>query len=209
MKFIVISDTHGLHKDLANLPEGDVLIHAGDFCNHGTKDEAIKFLTWFNNLNYRHKILIAGNHDFIAAQCPKKFSKLIPTGITYLNDSGTRIENWNIWGSPVQPGLVGWAFGKPRGAAMNKHWDLIPNATDILITHTPPKEILDQSSRGHSLGCEELSKRIEEVKPQVNVFGHIHNSYGQIQKNGILYINGSNIKTGVGIVNQPIVFELN
>lgn len=209
MKFIVISDTHGLHNDLAALPKGDVLIHGGDFCERGDKGDAIEFLSWFSNLEYKYKILIAGNHDFVAARHPNEFSQLIPPGITYLNDSGTKIEHWNIWGSPVQPDLTGWAFGKPRGAAMNKHWDLIPNDTDILITHTPPKGILDRSSRGYTLGCEELAKRIDEVKPKVHIFGHIHASYGQKQENGILHINGSNIKTGVGIVNEPIVFELN
>ena len=91
---------------------------------------------------------------------------------------------------------------------MKAHWDLIPPETDILITHTPPKDVLDQSSKGRSLGREELAYRLAETKVQVHVFGHIHASYGKLEKHGRLYINGSSIQSGKGVRNKPIVFTL-
>lgn len=177
MKFITISDTHGKHRNL-NLPDGDVIIHAGDFCHYGSENDMYDFLDWFERLNYKEKILIAGNHDFFADEQSKKFKEILPDNITYLNDSGIILNEINIWGSPVQPDLDGWAFGKLRGQTMRYHWDLIPLNTDILITHTPPLGILDKSRNGRSIGCEELYKRLKQLQIKFHVFGHVHASHG-------------------------------
>lgn len=63
MKIICIGDTHNKHKELI-VPIGDVIIHAGDFTESGTRRETLDFLRWFAELPHPHKILIAGNHDF-------------------------------------------------------------------------------------------------------------------------------------------------
>lgn len=208
MKFTVISDTHGLHEQLGDLPSGDVIIHAGDFCHFGGAAHRTHFLSWFAGLNYSYKILIAGNHDFYAAEQPIAFLNELPSGIQYLNDTGTEIGGLRIWGSPVQPDLIGWAFGRARGQQMKLHWDLIPAKTDILITHTPPYGILDRASSGKVLGCEELLRRSSLIQPKVHVFGHIHASYGQERIDSTLYINGSNMDSAKGLVNPPMTFEL-
>lgn len=208
MKFTVISDTHGLHEQLGALPSGDVIIHAGDFCHFGGAAHRTHFLSWFADLNYRYKILIAGNHDFYAAEQPAAFLDELPNGIQYLNDTGTEIGGLKLWGSPVQPDLIGWAFGRARGQQMKLHWDLIPSNTDILITHTPPYGILDSASSGKVLGCEELLRRSRLIQPKVHVFGHIHASYGQKEIDNTLYINGSNMDSAKGLVNPPMTFEL-
>ncbi|MBT32585.1 MAG: metallophosphoesterase [Thalassobius sp.] len=207
MRFVVISDTHGYHRELT-LPKGDVLIHGGDFCHLGDTAQMHDFLNWFESLNYQTKIFIGGNHDFFAADKPKDFQSLIPSGITYLNDSGFKLNGLNIWGSPVQPDLIGWAFGVQRGNAMNKHWRLIPKNTDILITHTPPKGILDKSASGMVLGCEELKKKLTYVKPKIHIFGHVHASYGVLENTITKYINASNMDSDKGLVNPPVVFEI-
>lgn len=206
MKFIAISDTHGEHRGL-ELPKGDVIIHAGDFCDHGYEDDMHDFLSWYKALEFETKILIAGNHDFFAAEQSEKFKQILPKEIIYLNDSGVTIKGIKIWGSPVQPDLVGWAFGKQRGRAMKSHWDLIPEDIEILITHTPPSGILDKSTSGMSLGCEELSKKMKQLQVKVHVFGHVHSSYGEVRHEEIHYINASNINSSKGLVNKPIVFE--
>lgn len=206
MKFVAISDTHGMHRSL-NLPEGDVLIHSGDFCDFGREAHVYDFLEWFGELDFNYKVFIAGNHDLFAADQSEKFRRLIPEEVIYLEDSGTTFEGINLWGSPYQPDLVGWAFGRPRGEALLEHWQQIPKSTNILITHTPPLGILDQASSGRSLGCEILAQRLELVKPDVHVFGHIHAGYGQVRHEGTLYINASNINTQKGLVNAPVVFE--
>ncbi|MEM1136899.1 MAG: metallophosphatase domain-containing protein [Bacteroidota bacterium] len=208
MKIVAISDTHGLHRELV-LPKGDVIIHAGDFCDIGNEQHIFDFLTWFGELDFAHKIFIGGNHDFFAAEHPEEFASIIPKGITYLNDSGIIINGVRFWGSPVKPDLVGWAFGKLRGTLMNEHWNHIPNQIDILITHTPPYGILDKPRSGISIGCEELSKRLKLLQPRLHIFGHVHASYGQFSKDGTLYMNASNIHSEKGLVNLPIVFFCN
>lgn len=206
MKFVTISDTHGKHRAL-NLPDGDVLIHAGDFCHYGSESDLHDFLDWFQLLDFDTKILIGGNHDFFAAEQPKAFQQLLPTGITYLNDSGATVNGIKLWGSPVQPDLTGWAFGKERGAAMKKHWDLIPLDTEILITHTPPYGILDQSRSGKSIGCKVLTKQLKVLQVKFHVFGHVHASYGRKSIKETEFINVSNMNSAKGLVNEPLVFE--
>lgn len=44
VRFVCISDTHEkLEEILPIIPDGDVLIHAGDFTNYGDVGEVIKF----------------------------------------------------------------------------------------------------------------------------------------------------------------------
>lgn len=208
MKFVIISDTHGQHREL-QLPKGDVIIHAGDFCDFGNQDEMYDFLNWYKELDFKYKILIAGNHDFFAAEHPKQFLEHLPKEITYLNDNGLTINDIKIWGSPVQPDLVGWAFGKKRGVEMRYHWDLIPRDVDILVTHSPPFGILDKSRSGQSLGCEMLTQRLGKLNPTFHIFGHIHASYGMEMIGNTTFINASNMNSTKGLVNPPVILNFN
>lgn len=207
MKCIAISDTHGFHKELSLL-KGDIIIHAGDFCHLGNEKQLQDFLEWYGGLSFKYKILIAGNHDYLAEEEPKEFNSLVPESVIYLNDSGINIEGLKLWGSPVQPDLLGMAFGRQRGEEMNTTWNLIPNNIDILITHTPPFGILDKASSGKSLGCESLLKKLYFLAPKAHIFGHIHASYGQMKINNTLYINASNYNSKKGLINPPVSFEI-
>lgn len=208
MRITFIADTHNLHHDL-NLSAGDLLVHAGDVCNFGKTAHFVDFIDWFKRQDYRHKIFIAGNHDHPLLEDRERMLGIIPDSITYLQDSGTTVEGIHIWGSPVQPDLVGWPFGRSRGPEIEQHWNLIPENTDLLITHTPPYGILDKSSSGRSLGCEELLKKVWLVKPKIHVFGHIHQSYGQLEREGVHFINAANLNSRRGLVNEPIHVDWN
>ncbi len=207
MKFVAISDTHGKHRAL-KLPKGDVVIHAGDFCYFGNEQHVYDFIKWYKALDYQTKILIGGNHDFFAAEQRDKLEVLIGEEIIYLQDSGIEINGIKIWGSPYHPDLLSWAFGKERGDSIKVHWDLIPNDTEILITHTPPYCILDKTRFGKSIGCEELLNKLEILKIKYHIFGHVHSSYGQVIQGNTTYINASNLDSTKGLVNSPIVFEI-
>jgi Icc-related predicted phosphoesterase len=206
MKFVLISDTHGHHHEL-ELPGGDLIIHAGDFCNMGAIEDVYDFLEWYAALDFDHKLLIAGNHDFFPSEQAGKFAALLPDTVTYLNDSAVEIDGIKFWGSPVQPDLIGWPFGRYRGFEMKNHWDLIPPDIDVLVTHTPPYGILDQTSSGRFVGCEELAKRLTSLSVRLHVFGHIHASYGKEVIGDTTFINASNFDTEKGLVNPPIVFD--
>ena len=121
---------------------------------------------------------------------------------------GIIINDIKIWGSPITPWHFDWAFNKKRGKEIAKHWSLIPPETDLLITHGPPYSILDQVVNERPVGDRDLLKRVMELKPKVHVFGHIHESYGKIRKEGCLFINACNVNEQYNLVNPPIVFDL-
>jgi len=204
----VIADTHARHRKM-RLPKGDVLIHAGDVSYRGEKLEIEDFLAWFCKQDFEHKIFIAGNHDFLFESAGKKqLDQLIPAEIIYLNDSGTIIDGKNIWGSPITPKFFNWAFNRNRGEAIRKHWEMIPQNTDLLITHGPPYGILDQVANEQHVGCKDLLNTIKQLKPKVHVFGHIHESYGTTKNLGIKFINASQVNESYDLINKPIIFEL-
>ena len=179
MKIGYISDTHTFHKMLSGFDNIDLLIHAGDFGLRGTEVEFVNFINWFNDIDVKNKIFIAGNHDFYLEKTPSRIIReRLSDNTFYLNDDGITIEGINIWGSPVQPWFRDWAFNRQRGEDIKRHWDLIPNNTDILITHGPPFGILDRTDDGMRVGCEELLNCVQKIKPKFHVFGHIHESYG-------------------------------
>ncbi len=208
MKFVVISDTHGQHRSL-KLPKGDIIIHAGDISKRGHPIELEDFLDWFSNLKFKHKIFIAGNHDFFLEQAhPRIIEQMIPKGVVYLNDSGFQIEGLKFWGSPITPWFNDWAFNRERGEEIKQHWDLIPDDTDILITHGPPFGILDETVDGERTGCEELLGKVHQIKPKFHVFGHIHEDYGQYTKGETIFVNASVLDDCYQLVYQPVAIEL-
>lgn len=204
MQLTLISDTHYQHDQLT-LIGGDLLIHAGDVCNRGTESEVLQFLEWFAKQNYTHKIFIAGNHDWFFEQESEDYiQKIIPKEIIYLNDSGVCINGINIWGSPVQPTFFDWAFNRDRGAAIDKHWQIIPNNTDILITHGPAFGILDQTQDGSHVGCDDLLIKINEIKPKLHAFGHIHEAHGIREIDGTTFVNASVLDINYRNRNLPV-----
>ncbi|TND08928.1 MAG: metallophosphoesterase [Bacteroidetes bacterium] len=206
MEIICISDTHGLHREIS-LPPGDILLHAGDVSMGGKEKEIIPFLEWFAKQDYRHKIFISGNHDFFfEKESPEKIRSLIPPGVIYLNDSGIEIEGVRIWGSPIQPWFMDWAFNRQRGAEIKKHWDLIPDNTDILVTHGPPAGMLDQVYTGLPVGCEDLMETVGRIKPKLHLFGHIHEAYGTIRQDDTLFVNASVLNRHYQPANEAITF---
>jgi len=207
MKIIAISDTHGQHRKL-QLPKGDILIHAGDLSKRGGKLEIMDFLDWYSKLDFQYKIFIAGNHDFYFQDAdPKEIKELIPSNLIYLNDTGIEIEGIKIWGSPIQPWFYDWAFNRQRGADIKKHWDLIPEETDILITHGPALRILDMTAKQEAVGCEDLFNRIMEIKPKIHIFGHIHEAQGELKFMGTHFINASVVNLNYHLVNDAIEVE--
>ena len=222
MKIVFISDTHCQHNDirlnvtLNKIFEEDIntiIVHAGDVSSRGYRWEVEGFIKWYSSLPFKHKIFIAGNHDFIFEENPNAIQSLLEEypGLIYLQDSGIEIDGINFWGSPVQPRFHDWAFN--RDADIAEHWKLIPENTDILITHGPPYGILDWTKRDRkSVGCPRLLEKIDELNVKVHVFGHIHEAYGVEEGPGLLartkFINASYLDLMYDPVHEPIVIEI-
>jgi Icc-related predicted phosphoesterase len=207
MRIVFISDTHTRHQEV-RVPDGDLLVHAGDISGRGGVYEISRFMAWMEDQPHQHKVMIAGNHDFLAERNPEDFLDLVPKNVTYLNDSSIEIDGLKIWGSPVQPWFHDWAFNRQRGPEIDVHWQLIPADTDLLITHGPPYGILDATTKGEKVGCEDLLRRVQQIKPKIHVFGHIHEAYGQLHQNGTHFINASSLNHLYMPVFDPIVVDL-
>jgi Icc-related predicted phosphoesterase len=215
MKIVFISDTHGKHKILTSkaynniLGEGDVLVHAGDCTNVGKTHEINEFLDWFSDTPFTHKIFIAGNHDFWFEKNHDIAQEYKDKGVKYLFDSMVEIDGVKIYGSPWQPEFYDWAFNLPRGEKRAEKWAKIPEALDILVTHSPAFGMVDATIQGISVGCHDLFQRVVKVKPKIHACGHIHWSYGQKTFDGIEFINASILNEGYFYENKPIAIEFN
>ena len=207
MTIVCLSDTHARHAGL-KIPAGDILVHAGDISERGYTAEITDFLRWFSKLPHRHKVFIAGNHDWLFEREPEIASALIPAGVTLLQDSGCEFDGLKVWGSPVTPRFFDWAFNRERGEEIRKHWQLIPPGTDIVISHGPAWGILDQNLQRKSQGCADLLRRLEEVQPRLHVCGHIHSGYGQSKLKETLMVNASICNEVYYPINAPVVVEL-
>jgi len=203
---VAISDTHGMYNDL-KLPDGDVLIHAGDITRHGKLSELVDFNEWLGEQPHQHKIIIAGNHDWCFER-QKQDSLNILTNAVYLEDESTTIAGLTFYGSPWQPRFQNWAFNLTRGKALQEKWDLITDNVDVLITHGPAFGLLDKIYSGENTGCEDLLTKIKAIKPKVHICGHIHEGYGRIEHQGTEFINASITNERNKPTNPPIIFTV-
>lgn len=213
MRLVCISDTHSggsgdSSKSIA-IPSGDVLVHAGDLTYRGRLDEVKTELEWIDSLPFQHKVVIAGNHDWLFQREPILARAIMPPGVTYLQDQGVDIGGFKFWGSPWQPEFCGWAFNLPRGHELAAKWAQIPEGTDVLVTHGPARKKLDFVQGGSHVGCSDLSRRIAVVKPLVHVCGHVHEGHGVVTEDSITYVNASICtREGYHPTQSPIVLDL-
>ncbi|KAK2803813.1 hypothetical protein FQN50_006820 [Emmonsiellopsis sp. PD_5] len=178
---VCISDTHNHRIDL---PDGDILIHAGDLTEGGTLSEIQSTIDWLNMQPHRHKIVIAGNHELVldsshSSPHSRNREDVRWGGLIYLQNQSVTLKCAEdrvvtIYGSPNSPRYGNWAFQYPR--TFDNWMNQIPVGTDILITHAPPKGHLDLDSAG----CEFLMNQLWRLKrkPLLHVFGHVHGGYG-------------------------------
>lgn len=192
MRLVFVSDTHDEYD--FDVPSGDVLIHCGDFTEHDEIEEYTRFDAWMKSQPHKHRIFIAGNHELSVERIPAMVDNLLPSA-TYLRDSGCEIGGLKFWGSPWQPWFYDFAFNFPQddgGEAALATWAQIPPDTDILITHGPPRGILDYIPRKNSnRGCPHLLERVQSVRPLVHAFGHIHVGNGVEKIGQTIFVNSS------------------
>ena len=206
MRIVVISDTHGQHEQL-QLPVGDILIHAGDITQQGSLQEIAEFNAYLADVDFKHKIIIAGNHDFCFQETPKQARQLISNAY-YLEDEALILDHLKFYGSPWQPFFFNWAFNLERGAEINAKWQMIDVDTDVLITHGPAFGFGDKVCSGQQVGCEDLLDKILDIKPRYHVFGHIHENPGMWNNQDTIFINASICNADYQAKNKVIVFDI-
>lgn len=203
MRVVCISDTHDFFDDLY-VPEGDLLIHGGDLSRRGEPAEIRASAEWLRALPHRHKVIIAGNHDFgLESQDPRE----LLSGLTYLQDEPLEVQGLRLYGSPWTVAHNDWAFQRPRGSPLAEMWAKIPENTQLLLTHSPPEGVRDLTALNEHAGCAELLRRSLEVSPLLHIFGHVHEGYGCEQREGVLFANASNSGLGYKFLQPALVFD--
>ena len=197
-KILHISDTHGCHHKLHDLPDADILVHSGDFTMNGSEQEAIDFLNWFCDLDYRHKIFICGNHDNCLYEANIDW---LDTNVHYLCNSGIELNGIYFYGVPM-------FMEDCITERQNRNYEQIPTDTDVLITHTPTYGILDYDDNIH-YGSEELFSRISAVNPCLHLFGHIHSQNGIVKIDSTTFSNGAIMNVDYTNLNSPNLIEIN
>ena len=221
-----ISDLHG---HFPKLEGGDLLIIAGDLTSSDDHKHIFQFKNWVCTQKYKKMITLGGNHDnwiqerFLIGPKESWESKVL----SYLEDTGTEFEGLKIWGSPWTKTFKGMnphckAFTLDSEKELEEKFRLIPDDTDILITHSPPYGMQDIVRRNFGIdgstmticehaGSESLLEKIEVVKPRLHIFGHIHEGYGMHEfefpfSNGkyVKSVNASHVNERYQPVNKPI-----
>lgn len=221
MKIMFLSDTHGRHLEITELygelPYVDIIVHSGDCTRYGEFEETDLFMNWFSKQNAKHKVLVAGNHDFVLQQMDRRNWLLANNyGVTYLEDSFINIDGIGIYGSPWSPVFGMWAFMKQRNDELDEVWQKVPTdgSVDLLVTHTPRYGRFDVSVRGnYNVGCEMLANRINDIHPKVHVFGHIHECGGMIKEEtevplkGMISLNASLLNIRYVLANPIWIWD--
>lgn len=201
-----VADTHRLHREIRQVPDGDVLIHAGDICHDGESIQTLAdFNCWLGELPHRLKLVVPGNHD-LPLQADRAARKRL-TNATLLTNAGIVFEGLRFWGSPVTP-LSGGAFGMWYGPDRRQLFSRIPPNTDVLVTHGPPMGILDRAPGAvRHAGDPELAEALRRIRPSLHVFGHIHAAHGIEVTEETVFVNAALLGEDGDIAREPIVIR--
>lgn len=186
----------------------DVAIHCGDLTEASKLEEYLTSLQLLKEINAPLKLVIAGNHDItmdipvfkkqVAEASPpldpdlvKKvygdygearqiFNDATAAGVIFLDEGSHRflLENGavlKVYASPWTPSLGDWGFQYPSAQGHNFE---IAEGVDIVMTHGPPKGVMDYTDSKQRAGCSDLFAAVARARPRIHCFGHIHESWG-------------------------------
>lgn len=192
MRVVALSDTHGFERGMPPLPDGDILLHCGDWSrDFGHWLDTARFARWVSQQPHRHKIVCPGNHDYAVWEQPVRAVRLFAeSGAFMMGKNPLEIEGVTFDGGPWMP-LTG--YDPPWGFEMGEEeleaaWSRVKKA-DVLVSHTPPQGILDVHAQRGPVGCPVLRSHAFRIKPKVHFFGHMHECRGSVQEGGIDFVN--------------------
>ena len=186
----------------------DVAIHCGDLTEESKLEEYKASIRLLKDIHASLKLVIAGNHDFtmdiptfrkkIAHARPPLDPELVrkvygeygdakhlfedarAVGIIFLDEGNHDfvLENGailKVYASPWTPSLGDWGF---QYTPEHRHKFEVALGTDLVITHGPPKGIMDYTESKKRAGCPDLFGAIARARPRLHCFGHIHEGWG-------------------------------
>ena len=207
VRIVIVSDTHECH-DLLDIPNGDVLLHTGDFLmmnpwfsRNRSIEKLIEFNDWLGSLPHKEKFVIGGNHDKICEELGKEKVASILSHCRYVENEAVRMESGLLlYGTPaskrnsqVSPNDT----FQYNPEVLEEIVGSIPRSVDIFMCHGPPDAlppILDY---------------VMTHQPPLCVFGHVH------ERNGVefgalgdtLSLNGASLGEGFNPNRTPVVHD--
>lgn len=231
MRIVATSDLHGFIPSDEELPEGDLLVIAGDIMGNlhegHSQEEQRAYLEVFDkflerqNLRYTHGVIgVAGNHDFLFDKnsIGKTFlgqynyqdaGSSYPESLdwTYLFDRSVEIGGLIFYGTPYVPNLASWAFYSPESDTRERFAQVA--SADVIVSHGPPFGYGDLTARqGVRAGSEEFLRALSWISPRAVICGHIHEAYGSYRFNNTMIHNVSYVNLGYEPANRPVVIDL-
>jgi Icc-related predicted phosphoesterase len=219
MKIWFISDTHNEHLGI-QVPDVDLVIHCGYEATHGNawmnEPESRRFFDWYSALDIATKVFVPGNHSTAVEQGLIRAEDY--PAVQFLIHEQMELKELKIFGSPYTPRFHDWAYMKKRGK-LDIVWQSIPNDIDILITHGPPKGVLDLTHdiESHAIvqvGCAALRRHVDErIQPRIHAFGHLHDekgisNYGMFTRGATQFINCACCDLAGKLKNSGFVVEV-
>lgn len=211
MRIVFSSDWHGHIPDITSIPEADVLCLTGDQCpnwSRNWRNDVDLQIGWIHaevnpwllevKKKVKHVLCLFGNHD--GAGTYYGIQKEIEAEV--LHDRSAIIDGVKFWGSswtlcpPWYRNFDQWCFGRKSEEDLKKVWDLIPDDTQVLLTHSPPygcQDIDTKSRDKECIGSTSLTERVSQLtKLRYHAYGHCHNPVSQMATNhGVLSINAA------------------
>jgi Icc-related predicted phosphoesterase len=243
LRLVVVSDTHGCERSLTDdvfepwlftakdceevkdgdalgmndntqLPDGDILLHLGDFAidrgGIARRNALDRFDKWMSLQSHPIKIVVRGNHDPYNAQFPLSKAEYITEPTTMSFGKKTM--------AIIPYGYGGFSTSKSR---RSQSTSLLPSTCDILATHEPPQNILDRCLSGERAGSGTIRTAVENMKgppPKLWICGHIHEGRGAVRTTfgtkhdtrETLVINAANANPGRAnhLVYGPTIIDI-
>eukprot|EP00873_Tetraselmis_striata_P014577 jgi/Tetstr1/434841/TSEL_002556.t1 len=224
VRVVHISDTHGKDHDI---PNGDILVHSGDFTQAGRPEHVTRFNAYLRRLPHTHKVIVCGNHELrLDGLTLQQCHSTVCAGVEnchMLEGTGVTLMGIRFYGSAANNSGGAFTFSTAQRTAK---WNAIPPDTDVLITHSPPLLVMDlalvthgrrrdnSSSAACSLcgrahhryrhwGCQPLREAVRRLSVPLHLFGHVHDCPGIEVHDGIMFSNAS-----MDLVKRPCVFDI-
>jgi len=199
-----ISDLHGHYPKLSG---GNILIVAGDLCANDSLYEQDRFHDWLSMQDYESKLYLAGNHDTFLINNSFYESQHFLGGSCQFNGLKIYGSPWSKSFPRMNPKCK--AFTCPTEDGLREKFKQIPDNTDILITHTPPYGILDETASGEHVGSKALLEEVLQVKPRFHLFGHVHEQGGkQITIGETTFVNCSHVDEHYNVKHEATRIKL-
>jgi Icc-related predicted phosphoesterase len=182
-RLLLFSDVHGdrsaCRQIVDRAPDVDVVIGAGDFCNMRRGLQPI--IDLLSDIE-TPTVLVPGNaesDDELRDACADWPAAHVLHGDSVGIDG---VPFFGIGGGiPITPfGAWSWDFSEDEAEALLAD---CPTGA-VLVSHSPPKNAVDQDSQGQHLGSTAVRRAIEKKRPPLVVCGHIHGSWGQSAEMG-------------------------